>query len=229
MMEQSVKRLNHLAFIMDGNGRWAEQRGLSRDKGHERGYEVFSNLLDYLITLSIPEVSFFALSSENLDRPPHELACLMALFVQAAREGVARWQEASVAVRVIGSRDRLSAEVCDAIASVEARNPEEYRMQVNICFAFGGQWHIEQAFLKTKHQDLEAFRAALMAPFRYPMDCVIRTGGMCRISNFALWQLAYAEFMFLNDFWPDMTEAKLDACLLDFDHRERRFGRIYHG
>lgn len=228
----TIKGLEHLAIIMDGNGRWASVRGLNRSVGHEHGYQIFKKIVAYLVKLNIPEVSFFALSSENFKRPSDELNFLLELFILGVQNDLSLLNQEQVCVKIVGDFNLLNQAVLNAI-DVLHRNNEllpSYKMQLNICFAYSGQWHIEQAFKDTlalgKDASLARFKTNLMSPFLQPMDLIIRTGGEIRISNFALWQLAYAELLFIDDYWPDFDEKKLDDCIKIFCNRKRRFGNL---
>lgn len=213
---------------MDGNGRWATERGLSRSDGHRKGYEVFRELLKYLRSLSIPEVTFFALSTENLSRPADEVSCLMQLFLDAVQYDISYLIENNIRVKVVGDRSSLSRPVCKAIDALHQQSIPDAFMQMNICFAYSGQWHIEHAFKLCQSQQggIDEFRQLMMDPFLEPIDLLIRSGNVSRISNFALWPLAYAELMFLTHYWPDVTTEMLDKCLKSFESRQRRFGQI---
>lgn len=221
--------LKHLAIIMDGNGRWATDRNLPRSAGHLAGYRTFRVMLEYLVTLNIPEVTFFTLSSENLKRPKPEVAYLMKLFLDAVANDLDDLKRNKIEVKVIGDFDNLPSEVVESIEVLHVETASlASKMRMNICFAFGGKWHIEQAFLKCQQcsGDIKDFISFLEDPFLSPIDLVIRTGGVYRISNFALWQIAYAELIFLHQYWPDMTSEHLNDCLAVFAKRERRFGQL---
>lgn len=220
--------LEHLAIIMDGNGRWASERGLSRSEGHRKGYEVFRTTLEHLVSLQVPEVSYFALSTENLTRPVSEVSFLMQLFLEAVHQELKLLQEKKIRVRVVGNFSSLPQAVCEAIELLHQQDMPDAKMQMNLCFAYSGQWHIEHAFQRCHAQqgNLDDFRNLLMKPFLKPIDLLIRSGDVSRVSNFALWQLAYAELTFLSSYWPDITPDAIDVCLQEFRERKRRFGQV---
>ena len=219
--------LKHLAIIMDGNGRWAQKNNLTRSEGHNKGYSVFLTMIKHIATFNIPELTFFTLSGENLTRPESEVTHFMHLFVNAVKYDLALLIKHNIKVKVIGDITRLNVSVRAAIDVLHAASANG-EMQLNICFAYGGQWHIESAFeeCRKNNGDLAQFRQLLMSPFLRPIDFVIRTGGDVRISNFALWQLAYSEMMFVPEYWPEFNISHLQECLLEFNKRTRRFGQI---
>ena len=220
--------LKHLAIIMDGNGRWAQEQGLTRMDGHTKGYEAFKNCVEWLLDYGINEVTFYAMSSENFSRPPCEVSHIMTLFLLASRDGLRMLHDKNVVVKIVGDTSKLSYAVRKAIDSLHARRVDNPTMQLNVCFSYGGHWHIESAFeqCREKGGGLVEFRKLLAHPFLQPMDFVIRTGGDHRISNFALWQLAYAELLFIDTYWPAFNKQILDDSLAVFALRKRRFGNV---
>lgn len=224
----SNEGLQHLAIIMDGNGRWASEQHLPRSVGHRRGYEVFCSVLEHVARLGLKEVSFFALSTENLSRPKAEVSFLMQLFLDAVQNDLASLLENKIRVKVVGDISNLSTDVKQAIDRLHDQTLPNDGMQLNLCFAYSGQWHIEHAVSQCLAQkgDIQSFRQLVMEPFMKPIDLLIRSGNVSRVSNFALWQLAYAELMFVKTYWPDVTNADIDTCIGEFHTRKRRFGQV---
>jgi undecaprenyl diphosphate synthase len=220
--------LKHLAIIMDGNGRWATERGMSRLDGHIKGYETLLDMVQVLADYKVPEVSFFAMSSENLTRPKAEVDHLMGLFLRGAEEAMEKLQERRVVVKIVGDVSHAPDAVIASIDKIHALVVIEPVMQINICFLYGGMWHIESAVTRCLEEkaDLSRFRELVNQPFLSSIDLMIRTGGDMRISNFALWHLAYAELVFIAPYWPDFDKQILDGCLATFASRKRRFGQL---
>ena len=226
-MNAAREVLKHLAIIMDGNGRWAQERSLTRIQGHTKGYEAFKRCVDHVIDYGIPEVTFYAMSSENFSRPALEVQHLMQLFLMAVDDGLLKIDEKKIVIKIVGDTSRLSYVVRQAIDRIHQRVIIDPVIQLNICFSYGGQWHITSAFEKSHATgNIDTFHKFLMEPFVHPIDFVIRTGGDQRMSNFALWQLAYAELMFIDAYWPDFDKEMLDECIKNFLARKRRFGQV---
>jgi undecaprenyl diphosphate synthase len=222
----------HVAIIMDGNGRWAQAQGKPRVFGHTRGVESVRTTLQACGERGVEYLTLFAFSSENWRRPPDEVSTLMRLFLTALRREVDRLVELGVRVRMVGDLSPFDPELRLSIAESEKRTEHNRRLNLTICANYGGRWDIAQAATRAARQradhdaalaeaDIEKNLALAFAP---DPDLLIRTGGERRVSNFLLWQLAYAEFYFTDVLWPAFDAAELDRALAWYATRQRRFG-----
>ena len=218
----------HVAIIMDGNGRWAKQRGLPRIEGHRAGAESVREIVRTAGQCGIEYLTLFAFSSENWRRPPDEVSTLMKLFVSALRREVGKLIELGVRMRVVGELSAFDAELRRLIVESEERTARNAKLNLTICANYGGRWDIAQAARRAAagspdltEDDIARHLALAFAP---DPDLLIRTGGERRISNFLLWQLAYAELHFSDVLWPDFDAAELDRALAWYSTRQRRFG-----
>ena len=225
----------HVAIIMDGNGRWAKARGLPRTAGHKRGVEAARRTVRAAIELGISYLTIFGFSSENWNRPIAEVDDLMGLLRIYLRSEVAELHQNGVRLRFIGDRTRLSKDIVRLIEDVERRTGDNRRLNLTICLSYGARAEIVHAARRVaeriaagtlRPQDLDdkLFEENLMTAGIPDPDLIIRTSGEKRLSNFLLWQAAYAEMMFLDVLWPDFTPDHLKAALDDYAQRERRFG-----
>lgn len=223
----------HIAIVMDGNGRWASQRHLPRAAGHARGLHSVRRAARLCIDQGIPCLTLFAFSSENWRRPPAEVGFLMKLFHGALQREVEEMAQHGIRLRVIGHRARFSASIQAAIAQAETRTQRNTALNLSIAADYGGRWDLLQACNRLRRngptvdrdwQEEDLLPHLCLGDLPEP-DLFIRTGGEQRISNFLLWQLAYAEFHFSDCLWPDFDAAAFATALADFRQRERRFGR----
>ncbi|MBV6417996.1 MAG: Ditrans,polycis-undecaprenyl-diphosphate synthase ((2E,6E)-farnesyl-diphosphate specific) [Steroidobacteraceae bacterium] len=226
----------HVAIIMDGNGRWAERRGLARHAGHREGVPVVRMCVEECVRHGIGALTLFAFSSENWGRPEAEVANLMTLFFDALEREVDDLDRNGVRLRVIGDRHALSVRLQGRVADAERRTAGNTRLALQIAVSYGGRWDIVQAArrlaaevgagsLRAADIDETRFGGALALGDVPDPDLFIRTGGERRISNFLLWNLAYTELWFTDALWPDFDAAALGAALEDYAGRKRRFGR----
>jgi undecaprenyl diphosphate synthase len=223
----------HLAIIMDGNGRWAKQRFLPRVAGHKRGLEAVRAMVKACIARRIEYLTLFAFSSENWRRPAEEVSFLMNLFVTALQGEIGKLHANGVRLRVIGDLGAFEPRLLALIREGEALTANNIRLTLTIAANYGGRWDILQAMnqLSLAHPEKAGhYSEADLAPhlamaYAPEPDLFIRTGGEQRISNFLLWQLAYSEFYFTDTLWPDFNEAALDMAIASYQQRERRFGR----
>ena len=224
---------NHIAVIMDGNGRWARKRFLPRVAGHKRGVETVRALVKTCAKQNVKYLTLFAFSSENWRRPDDEVSFLMGLFMDALKREVAKLHENNIRLILIGDRSRFNTELVAQIEASEKLTAENTGLTLTIAANYGGRWDILQAANKMmlqhpkkvaqfKEEDLTPHLAMHYAP---EPDLFIRTGGEKRISNFLLWQLAYTEFYFTDTLWPDFDDEAFLAAISSFQKRERRFGR----
>ena len=220
----------HIAVIMDGNGRWAKKRLLPRVMGHKRGLDALEATVKNCQELGVECLTVFAFSTENWRRPADEVGFLMNLFLQSLKKQVKRLHGNNIRLRVIGKRDRFSADIQNSIAEAEALTADNTGLLLSIAVDYGGHQDIvqaaNQAIATGKTVLTEAdIQAHISLNDVATPDLFIRTGGETRISNFLLWQLAYTELYFTETLWPDFDLAALQAAINSFGQRERRFGR----
>ena len=219
---------HHIAIVMDGNGRWATRRYLPRVAGHKKGVDALRACVRHCGERGVRVLTVFAFSSENWNRPPEEVTGLMELLVLALSREVPQLHAEGVRIIFVGNRAALSEKVRSGLQQAEAATASNQRLVFNICFNYGGRWDIAQAAAGLAANGRAITEASLdraMALAHVPdPDLLIRTGGEQRISNFLLWQAAYAELFFSDKLWPDFDEAAIDEAIEDFAGRERRFG-----
>jgi len=216
----------HVTIIMDGNGRWARQRGKDRLTGHMEGIESVRAVVSASRELGIKYLSVFAFSEENWNRPIAEVGGLMKLMVRAIKKECAGFVKNGVRMLVVGNRDRLPAEVLEAIREMEDATAACTGMTLVVFMSYSGKWDIQQAARRMAEaggDDIEPFLATAGIP---DPDLMIRTSGEKRISNFMLWQTAYTEFVFVDTLWPDFRKEEFLAALEEFASRDRRFGKV---
>ncbi|MFO8152398.1 polyprenyl diphosphate synthase [Thioalkalivibrio sp.] len=221
----------HVAVIMDGNGRWAEARGLPRSAGHRAGLKATRRAVEFFANRGVRALTLFAFSSENWQRPQAEVEALLELFVTAIEEELPELREKGIRLRFIGAREQFPRDLRSRMGEAEAQTAANDTMTLVVALGYGGRWDILQAALRWARQssgpdpDPEAFEAFLSTAGLPELDLLIRTGGEQRISNFLLWQAAYAELCFLDALWPETGEAELQEALDTYARRQRRFGR----
>lgn len=233
----AVQRLpKHVAIVMDGNGRWAEARHRPRSFGHKAGVDAVRAVVEACLKRGIEVLTLFAFSSENWRRPPQEVSTLMDLFMRALDREVDALHENGVRLRFVGGREAFAPELVERMARVEARTVDNKRLVLNVAVNYGGRWDIvsaakilaqrvQQGELAIDAIDEATFHQATQLAAWPDPDLFIRTGGETRVSNFLLWQIAYAELYFTDTLWPDFDAKALDLALDDYRRRERRFGR----
>ncbi|MGL6258195.1 isoprenyl transferase [Vibrio sp. WXL103] len=225
----------HIAIIMDGNGRWAKEQGKPRVFGHKNGVKSVRKTISTASQLGIKAVTLFAFSSENWQRPEEEVGVLMELFITVLSTEVKKLHQNNLRLRVIGDTQRFSSRLQDKIAKAQALTANNTGMVINIAANYGGKWDITQATRKiaklveqgqvaAEAIDESLITSHLTMSDLPEVDLLIRTSGECRISNFMLWQLAYAEMYFTPVYWPDFGEDNLIEAVTWFINRERRFG-----
>lgn len=219
----------HVAVVMDGNGRWAKARFLPRVEGHRRGMAALKRLTEAARKAGIRHLTVFAFSSENWKRPADEVNALMRFFVDGLTREAESLSEAGIRLHVVGDTKVFSPELQAAIRTAEQMTEGAQAMTLNICANYGGRWDVVDAVNRLvrdgKPVTVETVTDAVSMQWAGPVDLMIRTGGEQRISNFLLWQLAYAELWFTEVLWPDFSEADFNEALTWFAGRERRFGR----
>lgn len=229
------KKPNHVAMVMDGNGRWAAQRGLPRVEGHRQGLKVVKEAMQWCIAHAIPVLSLFAFSHENWERPTEEVNFLMDLFLQSLQTELPNLMKNGIRLRFLGAQTRLNAELIAQMRAAERMTAENHRLSLNLAMNYSGQWDILQAFQQLlAHQDLrglsleqleQRFGQHLSTQGLPNPDLFIRSSGEQRISNFFLWQIAYTELYFTEVNWPDFSQQDFEQALHFFAGRERRFGK----
>lgn len=226
----------HVAIIMDGNGRWAAARGLPRTMGHKAGIEALRRTLESARSLPISHLTLYSFSSENWSRPEAEVKELMGLLRYYMKHELATLSKNNVRIRVIGDRALLDHDIADMIAGAEAKTAAHTGLTLVLALSYGGRQEIAMAArtlaqkvakgeLKPEQVDMAALSSQLYSADMPDPDLVIRTSGEQRISNFLLWQSAYAEYVFQDVLWPDYSGEHLAAAIQEFESRERRFGR----
>jgi undecaprenyl diphosphate synthase len=227
----------HVALIMDGNGRWAAARGLPRFEGHRRGVEALRRAVRAAIDLKISYLTVYSFSAENWSRPREEVQSLLGLLHRFIRNDLAELHASNVRVRVIGARADLAPEIADLLEEAEEVTQGNSGLTLVVAFNYGARQEIAAAAralaemvaageLAPSEIDAEAISARLDTADIPDPDLIIRTSGEQRLSNFLLWQAAYAEFVFLPILWPDFDRAAMIAALQEYALRERRFGRV---
>ncbi len=218
----------YLAIIMDGNGRWAQRRHLPVAAGHRAGARALRRVLEHAMGRGVREVTVFTFSTENWTRPASEVEALMQLFAEMIDTQIPDLHERGARVRFVGRREGVPEELARRIAGAEALTAANTAITVFIAFNYGGRQELLDAAAALaasgEPPTLESFRRHLYAPEMHDPELLIRTSGELRISNFLLWQCAYAEFFFSDALWPDFDEVALDAALDDYQRRQRRFG-----
>lgn len=220
----------HIAVIMDGNGRWAKKRLLPRVMGHKKGLDALENLCRVCAEQGVGYLTVFAFSTENWRRPADEVSFLMGLFLTALQKKVAQMHKNNMRLRVIGDRSRFAAEIQNGIQAAEQLTENNTGLTLTIAADYGGRWDILQAANaliaegKTQISEADLSERLMLGDLPEP-DLFIRTGGEMRISNFMLWQMAYAEFYFTDTLWPDFQDNEIHRAFASFKRRERRFGR----
>ncbi|HWQ37636.1 MAG TPA: polyprenyl diphosphate synthase [Burkholderiales bacterium] len=223
----------HIAIIMDGNGRWARQRFLPRAAGHRRGLEAVRVITRACVERGVGFLTLFAFSSENWRRPKEEVSFLMDLFVMALEQEVAKLHENNIRLRIVGDLGSFEPRLVRLIRQAEALTAGNSGLTLTIAANYGGRWDILQAvnrMVRKLPERTGGYREADLAPFLSMSyapepDLFIRTGGEQRVSNFLLWQLAYTEFYFTDELWPDFDAKSLARAIESYRQRERRFGR----
>jgi undecaprenyl diphosphate synthase len=227
----------HIAIVMDGNGRWAEKRKRPRSMGHQAGLKALRRVVEHCGRLGISELTVFAFSSENWNRPETEVSRLMELFMKALDKEAAELHQNGVEIRFIGNLERFPPNLQKRIDGVLARTPPNCKMTLNVAANYGGRWDITNAArsiatdlangrISADDIDESAFAARLSTASGSDPDLLIRTGGEMRISNFLLWQAAYSELYFSPVLWPDFGPEDIDRAIEAYNVRERRFGAI---
>lgn len=227
----------HIAIIMDGNGRWAKQKGLPRTAGHVQGVETVKRITEECTRLGVKYLTLYTFSTENWNRPAEEVAALMDLFLKNLEEEI--FQKNNVRFRAIGDRYRLPQDVLHRLEEVERNTSENDKMTMVVALSYSARWEITNA-CRQIYVDMQAgcnsskcewdideqmVASYMQTSFMPDPELLIRTGGEQRVSNYLLWQIAYSELYFCDTFWPDFDEEALHVAIADYQSRERRFGK----
>lgn len=227
----------HIGVTMDGNGRWARQRGKPRTEGHREGIKALKRLVEYAGRYGVSYLTVFSFSSENWSRPADEIEFIFKLLKRFVDNDLEDLKRNNVCVRILGERDNLSRDLQQVIARVESETGTNNGLNLNVAFNYGGKGEIAAAVRKLAqkvaegHLQVDEINEAVLSQSLYTAgmpepDLMIRTGGEQRISNFLIWQAAYAELVFLKSYWPDFSEVEFVSALEEFSARERRFGGV---
>jgi undecaprenyl diphosphate synthase len=214
----------YVAIITDGNGRWAEARGLPTLEGHSAGADVVKARLRDAVELGVEELTVYSFSTENWSRSPEEVQGLMRMFGERIDAETPELDDEGVRMRFIGRRDRISPELVERMRWAEEATAPNERITLYVCFDYGGRTEIVEAARRFEGETEEEFARLLYAPEMHDPDLLIRTSGEQRISNYLLWQCAYSEFVFRDELWPDFTREAFRECLDEFEARQRRYG-----
>jgi undecaprenyl diphosphate synthase len=215
---------SYVAIITDGNGRWAQSRGLSVEEGHQAGADTVKARLRDAVDLGIRELTVYSFSTENWSRPPEEVAALMAMFSQRILAETPELHEEGVRLRFVGRRAGVDPALVEQMEWAESHTGANDRITLFVAFNYGGRAEIVDAARAFTGTTEEEFRALLYAPDMHDPDLLIRTSGEQRLSNYLLWQCAYSELVFTDVLWPDFSRDDFEAALREYDARRRRFG-----
>lgn len=227
----------HLGIIMDGNGRWAKRRGLPRSAGHKVGAGTFRTITRYCSDIGIKYLTVYAFSTENWKRPKEEVDALMKLFEEYLREAISDFKDDDIVVRFIGDKTAFSPKLQELIEETEASSKDRPGMVLNIAMNYGSRDELVTATkkialkIRDKSLDIDDINEQLISDNLYTAgqpdpDLIIRPSGEYRISNFLLWQSAYSEYIVMDILWPDFKTEDLDKALIEYSHRNRRFGGV---
>lgn len=236
MTDNKKNTLQHIAIIMDGNGRWATKRGLPRLAGHKKGAEAVKIVTEAAAEAGVKYLTLYAFSTENWQRSPEEVNGLMSLLRDYLKTDLKEIQEKGVRIRFIGERHMLASDIVEKMEKIEKQTINNDRMTLCIALSYGSRQEIVQAARKIatlakrgdilpEDVDIKMFSDMLYTKDMPDPDLVIRSSGEQRISNYLLWQVAYAEFYFSPVLWPNFNKETLNAIIEDYNHRERRYGK----
>ena len=225
-----MSELKHLAIIMDGNGRWAKEKGLKRIKGHEKGAEVVREITTYCAQSGIEYLTLYAFSTENWKRPKEEVAFLMKLLEKYLKDELKTYQKNNIRFETIGDISRFSSSLQKRIEATKEATRENSALTQVLALNYGSRDEITRAVTQLAGKGLEVNEANIAACLDTAgmpdVDMLVRTSGEIRISNFMLWQIAYAELFFTETLWPDFSPEELEKMIAQYQERERRYGGI---
>jgi undecaprenyl diphosphate synthase len=221
---EAPDRARYVAIITDGNGRWAQQRGLPVLEGHRAGADAVKARLRDAVDLDVKELTVYSFSTENWSRPREEVDALMAMFAQRIDAETPELHEEGVRMRFVGRREGVAPELVRRMDWAESTTAANERITLFVAFNYGGRAEIVDAARNFTGETEEEFRTRLYAPEMHDPDLIIRTSGERRLSNYLLWQSAYSELVFRDELWPDFSRAAFEESLAEFEARRRRFG-----
>ena len=222
-----MNKLNHIAFIMDGNGRWGKKRNRGRNYGHLKGVEIVKEIVKTSIKLKIPIITFFVFSSENWRRPKKEIIYLFTLIKNYFSKEISNVIKQGIKLNILGETNKLSLDVKKTLKESENLTKKNKRIIVNLAINYGSKNEILKAIKLTKGKlNMKKFEKNLYTKNMPDPDILIRTGGHKRLSNFMLWQMAYTELFFLNKLWPDFNSSDLKNIIKKYKNTKRNFGKI---
>jgi undecaprenyl diphosphate synthase len=223
-MASDGRAARYVAIITDGNGRWAQQRGLPVIEGHQAGADVVKARLRDAVEFGVRELTVYSFSTENWSRPAEEVTALMRMFSQRIANETPELDDEGVRMRFIGRRERVTPALLEQMDWAEAQTAANDRITLYVAFNYGGRAEVLDAAASYSGGGEEAFRRLLYAPEMHDPDLIIRTSGEQRMSNYLLWQGAYSELVFSDELWPDFSREAFRAALDEFERRQRRFG-----
>jgi undecaprenyl diphosphate synthase len=223
-MASDGRAARYVAIITDGNGRWAQQRGLPVIDGHQAGADVVKARLRDAVEFGVRELTVYSFSTENWSRPAEEVTALMRMFSQRIANETPELNDEGVRMRFIGRRERVTPALLEQMDWAEAQTAANDRITLYVAFNYGGRAEVLDAAARYSGGGEEAFRQLLYAPEMHDPDLIIRTSGEQRTSNYLLWQGAYSELVFADELWPDFSREAFRAALDEFERRQRRFG-----
>lgn len=232
MLELYKERMpNHIAFIIDGNGRWAKIRGKERTEGHKAGIEAVKKTIEAAKELDIKIVSFFVFSTENWKRPKAEVDAIMKMLKDFIKSNKSKYEKENIKLTAMGNIEALDKDISKELYDIIEKTKFNTGLNVNICINYGGRSEIINAVNniikdKIENVDEDTFKKYLYSSSITDPDLIIRTSGEYRLSNFMLWQCAYAELYFTKIYWPDFGREELIEAIYDYQNRERRFGKV---
>lgn len=230
MQEENLKIPKHVAIILDGNGRWAKERGKKRTEGHKEGYKNLKNISKYILNKGTNILSVFAFSTENFKRPQEEVDFLMDLFMQGFKKDKDFFLKENIKVVFSGRKDNLRKDVIDAMDNLMITTKDNTKGILNICLNYGARAEIVDAVNKIINSNIKNIDEESFSKYLYnnipDVDLLIRTSGELRISNFMLWQISYAELYFPKCYFPDFNELEYNKALLEYNKRNRRYGSL---
>ncbi len=221
-----MNKLSHIAFIMDGNGRWGKRKKRGRNFGHLKGVETVKKVVKYSIKLKIPYLTFYVFSSENWKRPRQEISFLFKLIKNYFSNEIKSIQNQGIKIKILGEFKRLPLNIKSTLKKTENKTKKNKRIIVNLAINYGSKNEILRAIKKTKKLSIKNFEKNLYTKNMPDPDILIRTGGHQRLSNFLLWQLAYAELFFIKKLWPDFNYSDLKQIIAKYRNSKRNFGAI---
>ena len=225
-MEEISKIPQHVSIIMDGNGRWAKERGLERVRGHFEGVVSVKACAEEAARQGVRYLSLFAFSEENWGRPEGEVSTLMTLMMDSVKKEAKMFTDNNIRFVVLGNRQRLSSSLNEAIGALEKMTSGNSGMTLIVFLSYSGKWDILQAAQKMAEEGSDNLEKYLVTAGFPDPDLIIRTSGEQRLSNYMLWQAAYSEFLFVDTLWPDFREEDFRKALSEFAKRDRRYGKV---